>query len=253
MAEINGIDLAHMPNGAHYLFALDVLNKAKANAKIAERAAAAVGVLEKKVAAEDEALQLSRKSLKTDEIKSLDGTRDSMYSYYRKGVKAFLGAPLDDVVEAAKELDQHMTDYAINPQMQLDKETGMMLNFTADLTGKYAEQVAKLGLTMYVTAMKEANDKLHELTTERTDERALQVAGALKSARSETDEAYRALVKLVNALYIVEYDAAYDEFINYVNAEIKHYKEEVLSSSSSKKKAASVKSAATSSEGGETK
>jgi len=87
MAEINGIDLAHMPNGAHYLFALDVLNKAKANAKIAERAAAAVGVLEKKVAAEDEALQLSRKSLKTDEIKSLDGTRDSMYSYYRKGVK----------------------------------------------------------------------------------------------------------------------------------------------------------------------
>jgi len=234
MAEIGKINILHMPNGAHYLFALDVLNKAKANAKIAERAAAAVGVLEKKVAAEDEALQLSRKSMKTDEIKSLDGTRDSMYSYYRKGVKAFLGAPLDDVATAAKELDQHMTDYAINPQMQLDKETGMMLNFTADLVGKYAEQVAKLGLTMYVTAMKEANDKLHELTTERTDERALQVAGALKSARAETDEAYRNLVKRVNALYIVEYDEAYDEFINYVNAEIKHYKEEVLAAKKKK-------------------
>jgi len=127
-----------------------------------------------------------------------------------------------------------MTDYAINPQMQLDKETGMLLNFTADLEGKYAEQVAKLGLTMYVTALKEANDELHELTTERTDERALQVAGALKSARAETDEAYRALVKLVNALWIVEYDEAYDEFINYVNAEIKHYKEEVLAAKKKK-------------------
>jgi len=232
--EIKEIALSRMNNGAHFQFVTNALVKAKANAKIAERAAAAVGVLEKKVAAEDEALQLSRKSLKTDEIKSLDGTRDSMYSYYRKGVKAFLGAPLDDVVEAAKELDQHMTDYAINPQMQLDKETGMMLNFTADLTGKYAEQVAKLGLTMYITAMKEANDKLHELTTERTDERALQVAGALKSARAETDEAYRNLVKRVNALWIVEYDAAYDEFINYVNAEIKHYKEEVLAAKKNK-------------------
>jgi len=234
MAEINGIDLAHMPNGAHYLFALDVLNKAKANEKVNERASSQVAVLEKKVTAEDDALKLTRKSLLTDEIKALDDKRDEMYSYYRKGVKAFVGAPLEDVATAAKELNQHMTDYAINPQMQLDKETGMLLNFTADLEGKYAEQVAKLGLTMYVTALKEANDKLHELTTERTDERALQVAGALKSARAETDEAYRALVKLVNALYIVEYDAAYDEFINYVNAEIKHYKEEVLAAKKKK-------------------
>lgn len=109
---------------------------------------------------------------------------------------------------AAKELDQHMTDYAINPQMQLDKETGMMFNFNADLVGKYAEQVSKLGPTMYVTAMKEANDKLHKLTTQRTDERALQVSGTLKAAHTETDEAYRNLVKRVNALWIVEYDEA---------------------------------------------
>lgn len=234
MAEINGIDLAHMPNGAHYLFALDVLNKAKANEVVNGKCSAPVAVLEKKVAAEDEALKLTRKSLKTDEIKALDDKRDEMYSYYRKGVKAFVGAPLEDVATAAKELDQHMTDYAINPQMQLDKETGLLLNFTADLVGKYAEQVAKLGLTMYVTALKEANDSLHELTTERTDERSVQVAGALKAARAATDEAYRNLVKRVNALWIVEYDEAYDEFINYVNTEIKHYKEEVLTSKKKK-------------------
>lgn len=238
MAAINGIDLAHMPNGAHYLFALDVLNKAKANEKVVERAGTQVTVLGNKVAAEDEALKLTRKSLLTDEIKALDDKRDEMYSYYRKGVKAFIGAPLEDIAEAAKTLDQHMTDYAIDPQMQLDKETGMLLNFTADLVGKYAEQVAKLNLTMYVTALKEANDKLHELTTQRTDERSTQVAGALKTARQATDKAYKNLVERVNALNIVEYDEAYDEFIDYVNTEIKHYKEQVLAS---KKKSTETK------------
>lgn len=52
----------------------------------------------------------------------------------------------------------------------------------------------------------------------------------MKAACAATDEAYRNLVKRVNALWIVEYDEANDEFINYVNTEIKHYKEEVLAS-----------------------
>ena len=55
----------------------------------------------------------------------------------------------------------------------------------------------------------------------------------MKTARAATDEAYRDLVKMVNAYALVEGDAAYAGFIDYLNAEIVHYKREVLNQKAS--------------------
>lgn len=52
--------------------------------------------------------------------------------------------------------------------------------------------------------------------------------GALKASRKASDDAYRMLVKMVNALALVEGETDYVPFIDYVNAEIVHYKREVL-------------------------
>ena len=52
--------------------------------------------------------------------------------------------------------------------------------------------------------------------------------GALKTARTASDDAYRALVKMVNALALVFGEKDYTAFIDYVNTEITHYKREVL-------------------------
>jgi len=220
--------MERMNNGAHFQFVTNALAKAKANTLIAEKASAQVKALEAKLSAEDEALKISQKSLLTDEIESADRKRDEIFMAYRKVVKGSLGAPLDTLAEAAKVLNQSIKDYGIDPQMQLDKETGLLANLIADHQGKLAEQVATLGLTAYTTAMKEANDKVNDLIMQRADERSLVVAGALKAARAETDTAYKDLVKRVNALWIVDYDAAYDEFINYMNEEIDRYREQVL-------------------------
>ena len=50
----------------------------------------------------------------------------------------------------------------------------------------------------------------------------------MKTARSASDDAYRALVKMVNALALVFGETDYADFIDYVNTEITHYKREVL-------------------------
>ena len=52
--------------------------------------------------------------------------------------------------------------------------------------------------------------------------------GALKTSRKASDDAYRMLVKMVNALAMIEGEADYAAFIDYVNTEIVHYKREVL-------------------------
>ena len=112
--------------------------------------------------------------------------------------------------------------------MQLDKETGLLINFIDDLEKKYVNEVQTLSLGAFVTSLKDANEKVRTLTASRTDERMTKAVGALKASRKASDEAYRQLVKFVNAFALIEGDANYISFIDYVNTEIVHYKREVI-------------------------
>jgi hypothetical protein len=230
MKEINEINLQRMNNGAHFTFVSNILARAEADTAVQAQAKikALANALKAAVAAEDDVLKVSQKSLLTDDITEADNERDVIYSKFKKAVKSFLDMPVTDMAKAAKELNQLIIDYKISPRDQLDKETGLMMNFIADLEKKYSEQVATLALNTFVTHMKDANEHVRELTLQRTDERTNITVGALKTARAATDDAYRALVKMVNAFALVYDGDEYDSFINYVNTEVVHYKREVL-------------------------
>ena len=228
MKEIYDINIQRMNNGAHFTFVSNILARAEADTTIKGKASELVSNLKAAVAAEDEALKISQKSLLTDEIAKADSDRDALYAGYKKAVEGFLAMPIADMAQAAKILSQHIKDYKINTAEQLDKETGLLVNFISDLEDKYAAQVAKLGLTAFVTNLKEANERVRTLTLQRTNEKIGITVGALKTARTASDDAYRALVKMVNALALVFGEKDYTAFIDYVNTEITHYKREVL-------------------------
>ena len=228
MKEIYDINIQRMNNGAHFTFVSNILARAEADTAVKGKASELVSNFKAAVAAEDEALKISQKSLLTDEIAKADSDRDALYAGYKKAVEAFLAMPIADMAQAAKVLAQHIKDYKINTAGQLDKETGLLVNFISDLEDKYAAQVAKLGLTAFVTNLKEANERVRTLTLQRTNEKIGITVGALKTARTASDDAYRALVKMVNALALVFGEKDYTAFIDYVNTEITHYKREVL-------------------------
>ena len=228
MKEIYDINIQRMNNGAHFTFVSNILARAEADTAVKGKASELVSNFKTAVAAEDEALKISQKSLLTDEIAKADSDRDALYAGYKKAVEGFLAMPIADMAQAAKILSQHIKDYKINTADQLDKETGLLVNFISDLEDKYAAQVAKLGLTAFVTNLKEANERVRTLTLQRTNEKIGITVGALKTARTASDDAYRALVKMVNALALVFDEKDYAPFIDYVNTEITHYKREVL-------------------------
>ena len=228
MKEIYDINIQRMNNGAHFTFVSNILARAEADTAVKGKAADQVNNLKAAVSAEDEALKISQKSLLTDEIAKADNDRDALYAGYKKAVEAFLAMPIADMAQAAKVLSQHIKDYRINTADQLDKETGLLVNFISDLEDKYAAQVAKLGLTAFVTNLKEANERVRTLTLQRTNEKIGITVGALKTARTASDNAYRTLVKMVNALALVFGEKDYAPFIDYVNTEITHYKREVI-------------------------
>ena len=228
MKEIYDINIQRMNNGAHFTFVSNILARAEADTAVKGKASELVSNFKVAVAAEDEALKISQKSLLTDDIAKADNDRDALYAGYKKAVEAFLAMPIADMAQAAKVLAQHIKDYKINTAGQLDKETGLLVNFITDLEDKYSVQVAKLGLTAFVTNMKEANERVRTLTLQRTNEKMGVTVGALKAARTASDDAYRALVKMVNALALVFGEKDYTAFIDYVNTEVTHYKREVI-------------------------
>ena len=257
MKEIYDINIQRMNNGAHFTFVSNILARAEADTAVKGKASELVSNFKAAVAAEDEALKISQKSLLTDEIAKADSDRDALYAGYKKAVEGFLAMPIADMAQAAKILSQHIKDYKINTADQLDKETGLLVNFITDLENKYSAQVAKLGLTAFVTNMKEVNERVRTLTLQRTNEKIGITVGALKTARTASDDAYRALVKMVNALALVFGEKDYTAFIDYVNTEVAHYKREVLgrktsAPSTSGSSAAGSGSTSTPSSGGST-
>ncbi len=234
MKEIQQISLSHMANAAHFVFVSNMADRAEKDKAVAEKCAAQVKALRDAVTAEDENLQISAKSLTTDKIVDADRLRDQLYAGYKKAVAGYTGFPVEEMAEAAKVLNQHIKDYKIDVKAQLDKETGLLVNFIQDLESKFAEQVKALSLGAFVEKLKAANEEVRSLTGQRTDERSAKTAGALKAARAVSDEAVKMLFMHVNAHALIEGEADYAAFIDYANTEIDHFKKEVLGGSKKK-------------------
>lgn len=217
-----------MNNGAHFTYMTNVLNRAEADEHVKVDAATQVADLKAALAVEDKYFKTSDKNLKTDLIAAADAERDKLCRNYLKTLKALMNMPDETIANSAKALVQMFIDYELDPDAQLDKQTGILLNMVADWEGKHAQDVTNTNTGKFVELIKAANEKVHSLMVERSDEQKEIPVGALKSARKQTDNAYRALIKMVNALIMVNGDTDYTDFIKFLNYEIKRYKEKVL-------------------------
>ena len=230
MTDIKTIDLPKLNNGAHYEFMKVVSDRFASETALSANATAkkAIEALAAALKEEDRCLAISRKSLMTEDIREADSTRDDIYRSLRQALSGFAQAPVLDVARAAKTLALCMNSYAIKPSMQLDRETGLLHNFIADLETKYVAEVTKLGLTLYVAPLKEANAKVEQFIVGRTTAQSAIIAGELRTARLATDAAYRHLVKFVNALAMVSGTSDYDALNLFLNEHIDRYKQEAL-------------------------
>ena len=229
MKQIKKIDIGHFGNAAHILFVRTAVGRAEACEALKTKATEELKALKKALEKEDELFVQSQKDLTTDDMKEADKRRDVLYRALKKAVEAAVDFPVKASSDAGIRLRQLLKDHEIDPKMQLDKETSLLMNLTADLKGKLADDVALLGLTPLVVELAQSNDLFYKLAEARIDNQALVVLGQMKVLRAASDEAYRVLVRKANALAVIEGEAAYADFIDKMNAEIKHYKEQAMS------------------------
>ena len=228
--EITTIHLPAVSNGAHFVFIESICKRLDSETELLknEYLKKAADTLKAAFNEENRYFALSKKNASTDEILAADADRDTLYSAYYRSVKSFLRVSTPDLHAAAKTLWQSLVDYGIKPSMQLERETGAIQNLLEDCEQKYSAEVAKLGLQTVLASLKTANAKVSELLYSRTTEQSKQVAGALRKARQQSDEAFKQVRKVANAMATLGSAEALKPFADFVNQLIKRYEDEVL-------------------------
>ena len=228
--EIDFLNLVAVSNGAHFVFIESICKRLDSETELLknEYFKKVADALKAAFTEGNRYFALSKKSASTDEILAADADRDTLYSAYYRSVKSFLRVSSADLHTAAKTLWQSLVDYGIKPSMQLERETGAIQNLLEDCEQKYSAEVAKLGLQTVLASLKTANAKVSELLYSRTTEQSKQVAGALRKARQQSDEAFKQVRKVANAMATLGSAEALKPFADFVNQLIKRYEDEVL-------------------------
>lgn len=236
MLQIDPITIENLKNGAHFEYHSSTIERAKANSVINTKCTKFLTPYIANFEEEDTALKISPKNFLSDDIADINDLRSDIYKSFRRTVRAMIDFPVADVAKAAKIVNQSIKDYNIDPDAQMDLQTGLLHNLVTDLKGSLSEQVALLHLTELVEQMDEANSQFRDLMEQRNDSYAKRLVGAMRNARTKVDESYRLFIQIVNALIYLDEDEELIDFAQKQNAAISRYKQQILGQQKSTKK-----------------
>jgi hypothetical protein len=183
-------------------------------------------VLRASVEKEDLCYKIVRKSDLSEAKEDADQKRDALIIGLNDGVRTTLRHFDPAVSEAAKRLKIVLDTYnAPRPLQDLpyDAETAAVANLLQELEGKYSVDVQTTGLAAWVTELHRRNDAFDRLAKAYNEQQAEKPSFRLKDVRRETDDAYKKVVLVINALIVMEGDTVYAPFVTELNTLIKHY------------------------------
>ena len=227
--QMNSIDVHNgMDNTTCLGFLLQIMNIVAPNGQLVAILAAVWSNFVNAFNAFDDAFAQARKWMQTGDIKSLDELRDAALSAFLNMLKAMQASPNQEKQSAAKYLMFIREKYNINPSDEYMKETTAVGQLIQELESNQQAQAAlqTTGLNEWFLDLKAKNDAFLEKMNERTADQAGLQKGIVRNTRIACEAAYRNVVKLINALSIVEYpaDMDYNTPIDLLNAEIEHYR-----------------------------
>ncbi|MDR3269881.1 MAG: DUF6261 family protein [Tannerella sp.] len=172
----------------------------------------------------DEALEKIIKSSYTTSLVAADKHRDDIFRGLTAAVKS-AGYHFDPVQRAAAGqltlLLDHYGDLAAKPYSE---ETAAIYNILQEFRGTYAPAVKTLNLDGWVDELERANHDFEAAIYERTHEAAGKTELQVLDVRRQTNRCYLDIVERIEALTLVEGDAAYAPFIKVWNVTVDRYK-----------------------------
>ena len=224
MQEIENFYLKNLGNGEHLSFhrlIIAIIEKQTATALNVEEAFEAY---KQQVERERVAFMPQRKSAFSAGITQAHRRRGKLYQGLKHVVKAGAFHWDDTKIRAAHKLRdvlRHFGDVSTKGKLEA---TGAASILVSSCKKNYAAELALLGATEWIDALEEANEHVKELMNKRNSEQAQLPDIRMVDARSQVDEAYRNIIRRINAMVLLQGDEQYAGFIGFTNALIADYR-----------------------------
>ena len=175
----------------------------------------------------DTAYAQAKKWEQMADIEEIDRQRDNALSAFLNALKAMLASPNATKAAAAKTLTFIRDKYTLSPADEYMKETTAISQMIQEIEANAVAELSAAGLDDWLADLKQKNEAFLAKMNERTEAQAGQQKGILREMRLRCEAAYRDLLKLINALAIVEMPAGfnYDPILDRLNAEVEHYRQ----------------------------
>ena len=172
----------------------------------------------------DTALKTSAVNPATASATNADVERNQSWRGINAYVKAMCNHPTADVANAATEAKALFDKYGDPTSLAQTEESGVLHNLLQDLEAFDSAKRTSLALDVWIADLKTKEEAFLTAAARRTESDAAHQVGIVKETRTAAESAYRSLVDTVNALAMINGDAAYATFIDHVNAMIDRQK-----------------------------
>lgn len=224
--KILAVTLQKMPNLSHNTFMKRAKEWFEAHSPLFAGGEHLFEAFDLAVQAEDAANRVLRKSALTAELVRLNVEREKLYAgfyYYYQSCATHYD---EKVRESAAWLAPIVKNIATIHNTSNEKRT-VKIGKVSRLVRRNSEVTAKLSLTGWLDALDRANAAYDSLRTERFNQASPKGSGNVLRTRVATDKAYKAIVKRVNALIVIEGEEKYADFTRRLNLYIEEERQSI--------------------------
>jgi len=220
--KIEGLKLSNLRNEEHYQFHTDFKKLTE------ESNPATLGITEKFTAYlpanadEGVALDVIRKSEATDDIAIADALRDGTFRGMSNFVKSAANHFNSEKRAAAARIQMIFDFHGNLVNRPYDEATASLSKLTEELE-KHTADITLLGLPEWITELKANNKAFADLKKLRYTETSSKTQLRMKEVRVLADNAYAKVTEHINALMVVNGEAAYAAYVNELNSRIDSY------------------------------
>lgn len=181
---------------------------------------------DQKLEAMNQALKPLQKSLHTQQINDLDVKRGELLVGFIGYCKAVVVFPDKKKSVAAQKLVATIEKYGKNIKNKpLQEETAIIDSILKDFSEpEHKKAITTIDADKWVEDLANSNKQFSLLYNTRTQEQGALVVGGTKKARKELNDAYKHIVKSINALAYLYGKEKYQSIASVINEEIKQAK-----------------------------
>ena len=225
--QIPGIEIGRMDNATLLSFMNAVAGHCAADATMQAKLGDIHTAFSASATNYDVVYNPSQKDLLSDVLLTMDDVRDKSLTAWHTAILAAQKSPNATKQQVALQLVQFYKDYHLDAGDEYMKETTNIQQMLQAVEGN-ADILAALpgmGLDDYLSDLKTKNEAFAAKMAERTAGTVGKTTGAVAAARSDVEQKYRTLVRMVNVVSSYEGGGVLDQFILVMTAEIEHYKQ----------------------------